>query len=121
MKKVQPLPPVEERSASDPLHFQMPMSIVVASMAFGSGEADFGDSGSVTVASCSAQQQAGIIAVASSSIKRRVIMPRRSKRVPKGLCDQAMTNPDSSAGRRTKDMDNSTERGVTRKRNAEDS
>jgi hypothetical protein len=59
--------------------------------------------------------------MASSSISTRVIMPRRSKRVQKGRCDQAMTNPDSSAGIRTKEMDNSTETGVTRKRNAEDS
>ena len=57
----------------------------------------------------------------SSSIQRRAIMPRRSKRVPKGLCDQVTINPDSSAGIRTKDMDNNTETGVTRKRNAEDS
>jgi len=59
----------------------------------------------------------------SSTIKKRVaIMPRRSKRVPKGLCDQVMTNQDSSAAIRSKDMDNSTARGVTvtRKRNAED-
>jgi hypothetical protein len=59
--------------------------------------------------------------VKSSSITRRVIIPRRSKRVLKGLCDQAMTNQDSSAAVRSKDMDNSTERRVTRKRNAEDS
>jgi hypothetical protein len=87
------------------------------SMAFGSGESDF-----VTVASSgNAHQQAESIAVASSSIQRRAIMPRRSKRVPKGLCDQVTINPDSSAGIRTKDMDNNTETGVTRKRNAEDS
>jgi len=59
----------------------------------------------------------------SGTIKRRVIMPRRSERVPKGLCDQVMTNQDSSAAIRSKDTDNSTARGVTvtRKRNAEDS
>ena len=44
---------------------------------------------------------------------------RRSKRVPKGLCDQAMTDQDSSAAIMSKDMDNITARGVTRKRNAE--
>ena len=55
------------------------------SMAYGSGEAAFGDSGSITVASGNAQQQTGSIDMASSSIKRRVTMPRRSKRVPKGL------------------------------------
>ena len=93
-----------------------------SSMAFGSGKADFGDSGSITVASSSnAHQQAVSIAMASASIKTRVMMPRRSKRISKVLCDQAMINPDSSAGIRTKDMDNSTETGVTRKRNAEDS
>jgi hypothetical protein len=78
-------------------------------MAFGSGEADFGGSGSITVASGNAQQQAGIIAMDSSNIKRRVIMPRRSKRVPKDLCDKTMINPDSSVGIRTKDMDNGAE------------
>jgi len=60
----------------------------------------------------------------SSTIKRRVaIMPRRSKRVPKDLCDQVMTNQDSSMAIRSKDMDNITARVVTvaRKRNAEDS
>jgi len=60
----------------------------------------------------------------SSTIKRRVtIMPRRSKRVPKDLCDQVMTNQDSNAAIRSKDIDNSTAIGVTvtRKRNAEDS
>jgi len=60
----------------------------------------------------------------SSSIKRKVvIMTGRSKRVPKGLCDQVMANQDSSAAIRSNDMDNSTARGVTvtRKRNAEDS
>jgi hypothetical protein len=42
------------------------------SMAFGSsGEADFGHSGSVTVASGNAQQQAGSIAMASSTITRK--------------------------------------------------
>ena len=93
-----------------------------SSMAFGSGKADFGDSGSITVASSSnAHQQAVSIAMASASIKTRVMMPRRSKRISKVLCDQAMINPDSNAGIRTKDMDNSTETGVTRKRNAEDS
>ena len=92
-------------------------------MAFGSGESDFGDSGSITVASSgNAHQQAGSIAVASSSIKTRVIMPRRSKRVSKGmLCDQAMINPDSSATTRLDDTGDSRARGVTRKRNAEDS
>ena len=87
------------------------------SMAFGSDNADAGDTGSITVGSSNAQLQAGIIAMASSSMQRRVIMPR----VSKGLCDQTMTNPDISATIRTKDMDNSTETGVTRKRNAEDS
>ena len=48
-------------------------------------------------------------------------MPRRSERVPKDPCDKAMTNPDSSAAIRSNDMDNSTARGVTRKRNADDS
>ena len=94
----------------------------------------------------------------SSGIKRRDIMPRRSKRVPKGLyateigeggvdqdggghkfgigeeveskmtidghnSDNAgmITNLDSSATIRSKDCDNSTARGVTRERNAEDS
>jgi len=60
----------------------------------------------------------------ASTIKRKVtIMPRRSERVPKGLCDQVMTNQDSGAAIRSKDIDNSTARGVTvtRKRNAEDS
>jgi len=60
----------------------------------------------------------------STSIKRRVtIMPRRSKRVPKGLCNQVMTNQVSSAMIRLIDIDNSTARvvTVTRKRNAEDS
>ena len=34
----------------------------------------------------------------ASTIKRKVtIMPRRSKTVPKGLCDQVMTNKDSGA------------------------
>ena len=32
----------------------------------------------------------------SRTMKRRVSMPRRSKRVLKGLCDQVMTNQDSS-------------------------
>ena len=92
------------------------------SMAFGSGEADSGDSGSVTVASSSnAQQQAVSIAGASSNIKTRVIMPRRFKRVTKGLCEQAITNPDSSAAIRSNVVDNSTATGLTRKRNAEDS
>jgi len=62
--------------------------------------------------------------LSTSAIKRRVIMPRRSKRVPKGLCDQVMTNQDSSAAIRSKDdIDNGTARGVTvtRKRDAEDS
>ena len=45
------------------------------STTFGSGEVDFGDSVSITVASGNAQQQSGSIAMASSSIKRRVIMP----------------------------------------------
>ena len=59
-----------------------------ASMAFGSGEADFGDSGSITVASGNAHQQAGSndMASSSTSIRRRVIIPRRSKTVPKCLC-----------------------------------
>jgi hypothetical protein len=94
------------------------------SMAFGSGEADAGDNGSVTVASSgNAHQQAGNIAMASASITTRVITPRRSKRVPKGLCNQAMTNPDSSASTRSNAIDNNTETGVTRKRkrNAQDS
>ena len=54
----------------------------------------------------------------STTIKRKVTIPRRSKRVPKGLCDQVMTNQDSSAA-----IDNITAREVTvtRKRNAEDS
>ena len=59
--------------------------------------------------------------MASSSIKRRVITPPRSKRVPKDLCGQAMNNEDSSAAIRSKDIDNNTARGVTRKRNANDS
>ena len=63
-------------------------------------------------ASGNAQQQAGSIAMAPSCIQRRVIIPRRSKGVPKGMIDQAMTNQDSSAGIRSKDMHNS-----TRKRN----
>ena len=94
------------------------------SMAFGSGEADAGDNGSVTVASSgNAHQQAGNIAMASASITTRVIMPRRLRRVPKGLCNQAMTNPDSSASTRSNAIDNNTETGVTRKRkrNAQDS
>ena len=92
------------------------------SMAFGSGEADAGDNGSVTVASSgNAHQQAGSIAMTSASITTRVITPRRSKRVPKGLCDQAMTNPDSSAAIRSNAIDNNTETGVTRKGNAADS
>ena len=49
-------------------------------------------------------------------IKIRVIMTRRSKIVSEGLCDQAMTNQDSSAAIRSKDIDNNiTARGVTRK------
>jgi hypothetical protein len=52
------------------------------SMAFGSGDTDFCDSGSITVASGNTQQQAWSIEMASSSITTRVIMPRRSKRVP---------------------------------------
>ena len=155
------------------------------SMAFGSGEADIGDGGSIILASGNAHQQAGSITMASSSIQRKVILPRRPKMIPTDLCateggkgnadqdgeghtinkaevsnndrqvgkniDKAavqnsdcyivghkvqnrktsdrhnsddagvMTNPDSSAGIRSKDMDNSTETGVTRKRNAEDS
>ena len=49
-------------------------------MDFSSGEADLGDSGSITVANGNAQQQAGSIEMVSSNVKRRVIMPRRSKR-----------------------------------------
>jgi hypothetical protein len=75
------------------------------SMAFGSGETDFGDTRSITVAIGNAQQQAVSITMASSSIKTRVLMPRLSKRVWKGLCDQAMTNQDSSAALRSKDID----------------
>jgi len=45
-----------------------------------------------------------------STIKRR-----------EGLCNQVMTNQDSSAAIRLKDIDNGTARGVMRKRNAEDS
>ena len=41
------------------------------SMGFGSGEADAVDSGSITVASGNAQQQAGSIAMASSTITRK--------------------------------------------------
>jgi hypothetical protein len=41
-------------------------------MAFGSGETDFGDTGSITVAIGNAQQQAVSITMASSSIKTRV-------------------------------------------------
>ena len=129
-------------------------------MAFGSGEADFGDSGY-------AHQQAGSIDMASSSstIKRRVIIPRRSKRVPEGLCTteigegsifeqdgggqnidmaavgnndrrvvgqevqsrktsdehnsvnaEMMSNQESNAAIRSNDMNNSTARGITRKR-----
>jgi len=92
------------------------------SVAFGSGETDAGDNGSVTVASSgNAHQQAGSIAMTSASITTRVITPRRSKRVPKGLCNQAMTNPDSSASTRSNAIDNNTETGVTRtrKRNAQ--
>ena len=48
-------------------------------------------------------------------------MPRRSKRVPKGLCDQAITNQDSSAVISSKYIENSTARGYTRKRSAEES
>ena len=55
-------------------------------MAFGIGEANFNDSVSITVTSGNAHQQAGSIDMASSSIQRRVIIPRRSKRVLKGLC-----------------------------------
>ena len=92
------------------------------SVAFGSGETDAGDNGSVTVASSgNAHQQAGSIAMTSASITTRVITPRRSKRVPKGLCDQAMTNPDSSLGIRSKGMGDSTAAEVTRKRKAKDS
>jgi hypothetical protein len=92
------------------------------SIVFGSGEADSGGSGSITVlASGNTQQKAGSIAMASSSIQRKVIIPRQSKRVPKGLCDQAITNPDSSAAVRSSAIDNSTPRGVTRKRSAGDS
>ena len=57
----------------------------------------------------------------SSSIQRTVIIPRRSKRVPEGLCDQAISNPGISAAIRSKDIDDSTARGFTRKRNVEDS
>ena len=51
------------------------------SMAFGSGETDFGDTRSITVAIGNAQQQAVSITMASSSMKTRVLMPRLSKRV----------------------------------------
>jgi hypothetical protein len=63
-------------------------NVNIGSMAFGSGEADFGDSGSITVASGNAHQQAGSndMASSSTSIRRRVIIPRRSKTVPKCLC-----------------------------------
>ena len=87
--------------------------------------------------------------MASSSIIRRVIIPRRSKRVPKDLCTteignndrhvvgqevqsrktsdehnsdiaEMMSNQESNAAISSNDMDNSVARGVTRKRNAED-
>jgi len=48
-----------------------------------------------------------------STIKRRVVMPRRSKRVPKGLFNQVMNNQDRSAAIRSKDIE--------RKRTPEDS
>ena len=91
------------------------------SMAFGSGDADFSDSGSTTVASGNVQQQAGSVGRASPIIQTRGIVPRQSKRIPKGLCNQAIANPDSSAAIISKEMDNSPARGVTRKRNAEHS
>ena len=91
-------------------------------MAFGSGEADFRDSRFITVASGNAQQQAGSIEMASSiTIKRRVIIPQRSKGIPEDLFDKAMTNQESNAAIRSNDMCNSTTREVTRKRNTEDS
>jgi hypothetical protein len=91
------------------------------SIAFGSSaEEKVGDSGSFTVDSVNAQQQSGSIAMASLSIKGKVIVPRRSKRIPEGLCDQMLANEDSSVAIRSKDIDNSTEKGVTRKSNAED-
>ena len=111
-------------TASDPIVSVsfLNANVVSSSMAFGSGEADVGETGSITVASGNTHQQAGSTAVASTSIKTRVIMPRRSKRVSKGLlCDQAMINPDSSATTRLDDTGDSRARGVTRKRNAEDS
>ena len=55
--------------------------VVSGSMAFGSGETDFGDTRSITVAIGNAQQQAVSITMASSSMKTRVLMPRLSKRV----------------------------------------
>ena len=57
----------------------------------------------------------------SSSIQRRVVIPRRLKWVQRGLCDQVIANQDSSAVISSKYIDNSTARGVTRKRNAEES
>ena len=110
-------------TASDPIVSVsfLNANVVSSSMAFGSGEADVGETGSITVASGNTHQQAGSTAVASTSIKTRVIMPLRSKRVSKGLCDQAMTNPDSSLGIRSKGMGDSTAAEVTRKRKAKDS
>ena len=138
-------------------------------MAFGSGEADICGSGSITVTSGNAHQQAGSIDMASSSMKIRVIIPQRSKRVPKGLCTteigegsfyqdggghnvdmaavgnndrhvvgqevqsrktsdecnsdiaEMMFNQESNVAIRPNDMDDSTARGVTKKRNVEDS
>ena len=139
------------------------------SMAFSSGEADFGDTGSVTVASGNAHQQARSIDTASLIIIRRVIVPRQSKKVSKVPCTteigkgsfeqdlgghninmaavgnndrrvvsqevqsrktsdghnsdiaEMMFNQESNAVVvRLSDMDNSTAKGVKRKRNAED-
>ena len=138
-------------------------------MAFGSGEADICGSGSITVTSGNAHQQAGSIDMASSSMKIRVIIPQRSKRVPKGPCTteigegsfyqdggghnvdmaavgnndrhvvgqevqsrktsdecnsdiaEMMFNQESNVAIRPNDMDDSTARGVTKKRNVEDS
>ena len=50
-----------------------------------------------------------------------MISTETSKRNSKRSCDQAITNPDSSVEIRSNAIANSTARGVTRKRNAEDS